>query len=76
MIAKSLLGTLTGWDCLGVTAILAFTLGNLVTSHMFPKRPDVFKDVALLQAQVIDLIKQVDVVESDVAAVRMANTRR
>ena len=75
MIAKSTLGALTVYDCIGAVALLAFTLGQKVIEHLFPKRPDLYQDVLAIQNELQSMIKKVDVVESDVTAMRMANSR-
>lgn len=63
------------YDCIGVLVVLAYAAVDYVVSHLFPERPDLFKDVAQLQSQITDLSKKFDAVESEVTALHVGNVR-
>lgn len=75
LMAKLMMSSLSGWDCLAGLSIFLYLQADHISSHIFPKRPDLFKDVALLHDEMAVLIHKIDVLESDVSAMRVGSVR-
>lgn len=63
-------------DALGCFFILSTLLGLQVVSYLFPKRPDLFKEMHSLQKELQELKATSERQESDITGLKFGATRR
>lgn len=69
-IVKMILSTLTTQDAFSVSSILIILLGARVVDYKYPKRPDLFSDVELLNIRIADMESKFDNLEHDMTGVK------
>ena len=63
-------------DAAGSLFLLLALQAEVITSHLFPKRPDLFKEVLDLQAQLNTLREKSDEMDRDLTGLKMGAMRR
>ena len=57
-------------DCLGALVILITLLALRVILYLYPKRPDLFNEMSLLQEKLNEVITKNEQLERDVTAIK------
>jgi hypothetical protein len=70
LLIKLMLTGLSLTDCLGALAILSAILLAKVVSNKYPKQPDLYQEMAVMQMHIDQLIKDYESVESDLTSLK------
>ena len=63
-------------DCLGLLIVLSAIQLERITSYIYPKRPDLFHEISLVQHDLTELQKKADSTESDVTALKFTTRHK
>jgi hypothetical protein len=76
MFIKILITGLSYSDSLGALVLLSALQLDRVLSHLYPKQVDVFKELSLIQNQLVEVISKNEVLERDVTALKIGGMKR
>ncbi len=67
---------LTLTDCLGALIILAFTQVARIIDYVYPKRPDLFQELSLVQDELKQIKSKSDDLEHDVTSLKFGLSQK
>jgi len=76
LVAKLLYTGLTLSDCLGALVILASMLLSKIVTYLYPKRPDLYHELSLIQQELKVLTSKSDDLGHDVAGLKFGLSQK
>lgn len=76
LFAKLCYAGLTLTDCLGALIILAFTQVAMIVDYVYPKRPDLYQELSLVQDELKQIKSKSDDLEHDVTSLKFGISQK